>query len=261
MTPTDDPIEVYLDELLVHLPGSPRQIRHTLAEVEGHLEDAAERAQRSGQDRALARATAVRELGPVDGVTDRIGTGALLSPARVRRSTLGVLLVGGVAGTALGVAAILAWLVDAAFGPRAIAAPFPAGSYTAADCQRWMANQPDAHGCVAAMTADHAADFLLAAAACGVLGVLALALRAVLQRRWASRTVAAAFPAGLEYLVGATLACLATVGLVALGVDALLVTYGTAAGQYFALAAAALGAAVLLGALAQRTVRRPLLAR
>jgi hypothetical protein len=30
----DDPIEMYLDELLVSLPGSPREVRHLLAEVE-----------------------------------------------------------------------------------------------------------------------------------------------------------------------------------------------------------------------------------
>src|SRR5674536_281273 len=36
----DDPIERYLDQLLVTLPGSPRQVRHTLAEVETHLLDA-----------------------------------------------------------------------------------------------------------------------------------------------------------------------------------------------------------------------------
>ena len=35
-----DPIEDYLDRLLVSLSGSPRQVRHTLAEVEAHLRDA-----------------------------------------------------------------------------------------------------------------------------------------------------------------------------------------------------------------------------
>ena len=34
---TDDPIETYLDRLLLSLSGTPRQVRHTLAEVEGHL--------------------------------------------------------------------------------------------------------------------------------------------------------------------------------------------------------------------------------
>ena len=35
-----DLIEDYLDRLLVSLSGSPRQVRHTLAEVEAHLRDA-----------------------------------------------------------------------------------------------------------------------------------------------------------------------------------------------------------------------------
>jgi hypothetical protein len=35
-----DPVEDYLDQLLTSLSGSPRQVRHTLAEVEAHLRDA-----------------------------------------------------------------------------------------------------------------------------------------------------------------------------------------------------------------------------
>ena len=35
-----DLIEDYLDRLLVSLSGSPRQVRHSLAEVEAHLRDA-----------------------------------------------------------------------------------------------------------------------------------------------------------------------------------------------------------------------------
>lgn len=36
----DDPIEVYLDQLLVELRGSPRMVRRVLAESEAHLRDA-----------------------------------------------------------------------------------------------------------------------------------------------------------------------------------------------------------------------------
>ena len=35
-----DAVEDYLDRLLVALNGSPRQVRHNLAEVEAHLHDA-----------------------------------------------------------------------------------------------------------------------------------------------------------------------------------------------------------------------------
>ena len=37
----DDPIEVYLDRLLVALSGSPREVRRTLAEAEFHLYESA----------------------------------------------------------------------------------------------------------------------------------------------------------------------------------------------------------------------------
>jgi hypothetical protein len=36
---TGEPVEDYLDQLLLTLGGSPRQVRHTLAEVEEHLRD------------------------------------------------------------------------------------------------------------------------------------------------------------------------------------------------------------------------------
>ena len=35
-----EPVEAYLDQLLLVLAGPPRQVRHTLAEIEAHLYDA-----------------------------------------------------------------------------------------------------------------------------------------------------------------------------------------------------------------------------
>jgi hypothetical protein len=132
-TEVDDPIEVYLDELLVSLPGSPRQVRHTLAEVEAHLHDASARAQLNGLDATAAGVAAVRGVGPVTGVADRPGLRLRLTPARRRRAVLATLLIGGMGGVALGAAALLGWIVRAIWGDRAIATPFPVGSYTAAE--------------------------------------------------------------------------------------------------------------------------------
>lgn len=58
-------------------------------------------------------------------------------------------------------AALLGGIVRAIWGDRAIATSFPTGSYTAADCARWLSNDPGAYDCVTAMTADHAAEFVV----------------------------------------------------------------------------------------------------
>ena len=258
----DDPIEAYLDQLLVSLPGSPRQVRHTLAEVEAHLHDAAEQHRRDGLTDPAARRAAVASMGPVAVVADRVSLRLRLTPARRRRIVLGGLLVGGSAGIAVGAAAVIGYLLRAVWGARAIATPFPAGSYTAADCSRWMSYHPGARDCVTAMVADHADDFLLNATACGVLGLVLLTGYALLRRRWTSREVTAAFPRGSEDVLGAALAGLTAVAFLGQGIDAELVTYGNGAGQPFALAAAAAATTALFAVRAHRalTTRSPLAA-
>ena len=66
--PTGDLIEEYLDRLLVSLPGSPRQIRHTLSEVEAHLREAVAEGMAAGPAR----------LGSV--MTNRVWPGRLVTP-------------------------------------------------------------------------------------------------------------------------------------------------------------------------------------
>jgi len=242
---TDEAIEAYLDQLLVDLPGRPRQVRHALAEIEAHLGDAAAAGRAGGLDPAAAALDAVRRLGPKTGVADRPGVGWWLRPALRRRAALATLLIGGVAGLAVGVGGIIGWAVKAMWGSNAVAVAFPAGSYGAADCHRWLAGYPSARTCLTAMTADHADDFLRNAAAGGVLGLLALAAYLVLARRWATRAILFALPRGAEWVLGAGLGLLATVVLVGQGIDAVTVTHGNGAGQPFSLAAGALFATAL----------------
>lgn len=66
----------------------------------------------------------------------------------------------------------MGWGVRAIWGDRALATPFPTGSYTAADCARWMRNEPQSVDCVTAMTADHTDDFLFNAAESAFFGAV-----------------------------------------------------------------------------------------
>jgi hypothetical protein len=250
-----DAIESYLDRLLLVLPGTARQVRHTLAEVEAHLRDAAAAAIEDGHDEPGAQRLAVEQLGPVNGVVDARSVRWRLTPARRRRMVLATLLIAGVAGLAVAAAGGLAVLVRALGGDRAIATPFPTGSYTAADCARWMHLYPTATNCVSAMTADHADDFVRNCVAAGLLGMLAVVTRVVLRGRWSNREVRNAFPRGAEEIVGAIAAALVALVMLGRGADALLVTHGNGAGQSFVLAASAAAATTFLAISARSRAR------
>src|SRR5436190_1000428 len=90
-----DPIEDYLDRLLVSLSGSPRQVRHTLAEVEAHLRDAVAEGVAAGLPEETAQAQALERIGPVHAVTGRPAFFTRPSAALLRRITLTCALVGG----------------------------------------------------------------------------------------------------------------------------------------------------------------------
>jgi hypothetical protein len=253
--PEDDPVEAYLDAVLSCSPGSPRQVRRTLAEVEAHLADSVRTLQAGGLSEPAARAEAVRRMGVPAGAVDRPGWFRLPRPVR-RRLLLAVLQLGGLAGLFLGLAGALAAVIRAVWGASAIATPFPAGSYSQADCRRWLAAYPASHSCGAAMTADHAADFLRDAALACLLGVLALAVRHLLRRRWRGSS-----GGPLEPLVGAGLAALCALAFAGVAFDAVTVTRSQGAGQPISLAVAAGCAAVLLAMAARRSAGRPFWAR
>ncbi|HEY0870123.1 MAG TPA: permease prefix domain 1-containing protein, partial [Acidothermaceae bacterium] len=118
--PDDDPIEAYLDQALVSLPGSARQVRHTLAEIEAHLLDAATAAQADGLDEPTARALAVRQMGPIAGIAGRPSLTLRLTPALRRRVVLSALLIGGIGGIAVGIGGVIGAVVNATLGDRAI---------------------------------------------------------------------------------------------------------------------------------------------
>lgn len=254
----EDPVEDYLDAVLSCAPGSARQVRRTLAEVEAHLAESVQALQDAGMTVAAAKAEAVRRMGAPAGAVDRpwpAGSLRLARPVR-RRLLLAVLQISGLGGLFLGLAGALAALIKAIWGVSAIATPFPAGSYSQADCERWLAAYPLSRNCAAAATADHAADFLRNAALAGILGVIALIVRRLLRRRWPDQS-----GSPIEPLIGAGLAGLSAVGFAAVTFDVVTVTHSQGVGQPISLAVAAGGAAVLLAGAAHRAAARSFWAR
>jgi hypothetical protein len=233
----DDPIEAYLDRLLVALSGTPREVRRTLAEVELHLYESAARLEASGLSDEEARAEAVRRMGPTESAVDPARVRVILTPALRRRAGLSALLIGGVAGVAIGLAGVFGLAVRAVWGPAAIANAFPADTYSAADCRHWRAAEPAAHDCLSATTALHASHFLNDTLVCGLVGLLALSLYAPLRHRWSlPGRVGELFD--LELLVGAAASAVVTAIFLFRGLDTALFTHDNGVGQPFCLAAA-----------------------
>jgi hypothetical protein len=251
-----DAIEDYLDRLLVTLSGSPRQVRHTLAEVEAHLRDAVAEGVAAGLAEPEAQAQAIARMGPVHAVTGRGPALTRPSLALVRRLALTAALVGGAGFLAIGGAGLAARLLLTVKGDQFLTAPWPSGSYTRADCARWLAADPGTHSCVTAMLADHAGDFLLQATAAGLLGFIALAAYLTLRQRWQDRATRTALPAGTAEALGTALAALAALVCLGQALDTEMVQHGIGAGEPWSLGAAAAVAAAAFALALRRALRR-----
>jgi len=234
-----DHIEDYLDRLLVSLSGSPRQVRHTLAEVEAHLRDAVAEGIAAGLPEETAQAQALERIGPVHAVTGRPALLTRPSGALLRRLTLTAALVGGAGFVAIGGAGLVGRLLQALKGNLFLTTPFPPGTYTRTDCARWLAGDPGTRSCVTAMLADHAFDYLLQAAACGLLGLAGLAAYLVLRQRWNDRATTTALPAGTAEALGLILAAIAAVFCLGQAADLATVQRGVGVGEPLSLGIAA----------------------
>ncbi len=253
--PDAEPVEDYLDSLLLMLPGSPRQVRQTLAEVDAHLRDSVAEAIAAGHGEVAAQVSAVQRMGPPQLVSGRSAVFARPGSALARRAALAGSLIAGVALVAVGLSGAIAWALAAAGGGRFVAAPFPPGSYTRADCARWLAGDPGTRSCVAAMTYDHVGDILLSSLAGGLFGLMVLAVFWWLRRRWQDRGTLTALPVASAEAAGAILALLVAASTAAQAVDIAVVQRGVGAGRPLSLAAAALAAAVFFGIRVRREQR------
>ena len=231
----DDPIETYLDDVLVRLPGSPREVRHALAEIDAHLHALAAEEMASGMGEAEARAEAVRRIGPVAGVLDAPRLLPRMTVELRRRFALATLLLGAVGGIAIGVGGFFAWLARLVWGDNAIALSLPQGL--------------TAPG----LAANQAFEFVRNTTMAGVLGLLAAVAYRLLRRRWAMPM--RQLP-GIEYVIGAVLAAVCAIGLALFGVDALVVAGRHGSGAPFSLAVAAALAACWFVLVGRRVVRR-----
>src|SRR5215469_14037067 len=100
-------------------------------------------------------------MGPVHTVTGSTATLGRPSRGLLRRLTLTAALVGGAGLTAIGAAGLIARWFAAVKGTEFLTAPWPPGTYSRADCARWLTGDPGTHSCLSAMLADHAGDIMV----------------------------------------------------------------------------------------------------
>ncbi len=188
-------------------------------------------------------------------ITGRTAQFSRPAAALLRRSALAGALVGGVALVAYAISSAISWAMAAIRGGTFVIAPFPPGSYTQADCARWLAGDPSARTCVAAMTADHVGDVLLQGLAAGFLGGLALLTFWVLRYKWQDRATLTALPVGSAEAVGAILAFLVATGGLVLWLNLETAQRGQGAGQPLSIAIAAICAAAFFSFRLYRSAR------
>lgn len=254
--PAGDIIEEYLDRLLGSLTGSPRQIRHTLAEVEAHLREAVAEGTAAGLPERTAQVQALQRIGPAPPAGRSPVIAAWPPAALTRRLVLTAVLIGSAGLIAVGGASLAGRLLLAACGNLFMTAPWPPGSYTQPDCAHWLAGDPGTRSCVAAMLADHAGDFLLEATAAGLLGLIAGACYLFLRSRWRDRATMAALPAGTAEFLGAVLAGAAALVFFGSVADIETVQHGTGAGEPLSLGIAAMVAALVFALALVLSLRR-----
>jgi hypothetical protein len=193
----------------------------------------------------------------VSGVAGPVPALARPSLALARRLALTAGLIGGAGFLAIGAAGLLGRILVSAKGDAFLTAPWPADSYTRADCADWLAGDRGAHSCVAAMLSDHVGDLLLEATAAGLLGLIVLAVYLVLRRRWRDRGTLTALPAGTAEALGTALATVAAVGCLGVAVNTEMAQRGVGAGEAWSLGAAAAVTAAGFALALLRALRRP----
>ena len=260
-TSSAEPIDAYLDQLLVELRGRSRDIRRILAETEDHLREASEAAQSEGlsaldaQRAAIARfgapRTVARRFAPAGPASWRPSSDTLLAlvHAAAYLATIGLL--------AIGASGLLSEAFGRAFGADMVAGDLPGVSYTADRCTELQEYAPKGYDCMEAAAYHHWGETVVYRVAAGVLGLLLGAALLLWRRRRGHTPEATMLPEGFVPTIGASLFGVAAAGLLLESLNAFIADKGTGSGQFLSgglVAAAVFGvfASRLLGTLTTR---------
>ncbi|MGI8776695.1 MAG: permease prefix domain 1-containing protein [Acidimicrobiales bacterium] len=191
-----DPIEAYLDRLLVELSGRARNVRRILAEVDDHLHDAVDEGVAEGLSTGEAEQRALARFGTPATVARRFtrgGPGRFLPVPVLSQLVLALALLAGIGLMGIGASGALAGGMGAVFGKDFVSGDVAGVTYTPARCADYLEYHPEAGTCARAATAHHFDETVQYRLAAGVLGLLVLGGLYLIRR---SRRLARIIPLG-----------------------------------------------------------------
>jgi len=166
-------------------------------------------------------------------------------------------LLGAIGAITVGISGVIAGFIYWIGGASAIAPAPHASDLTASNCARWIGLTPGA-GCRAAAISDWANETVFYRIALGVLGVVALVLYGLATRRGRAKPGLAPI---VTESIATTLFVVAGVATLALGIDALISSPGSGAGQWLSATPVALTAAAIFGWRLARRLREAVTAQ
>lgn len=256
-----EPIERFLDELLLELRGSPRAVRRALSEVEEHLREAMREGVADGLSETDAAGRAVQRFGSAAETAALLGRAAPSPPGALVREAVGALVpVGAVFLLAIGLSGLLADAFGRTFGKAFVAGDAPGVTYTGERCAQYLSLEPSAKTCAEAAILHHYGEVVDYRLAAGAFGIVVLAGWAVWRRGTRGRLRRGAIGRLFPLTVGAALASAAATALLFLGSAGFVTGHYDGTGNPLSGGAVSMILAAAFGTALWREVRRRRLA-
>ncbi|NMH96534.1 HAAS signaling domain-containing protein [Pseudonocardia acidicola] len=251
---TGEPIDDYLDALLLRLHLPPRETRRLLTETEAHLRETAAGLQAHGMESRAAEREAVRRFGSAREIASAAGAARRPTlPTLLAQAVWACLALAGAGLLAVGLSGALAALLNAVAGPGFVGA-LPR-SYPAATCHYYLAVHPGSGSCAQAAMWETSQDAVSLRALAGVLGLLLLAAAWLWRRALSGDPALAALRDGTVGAIAGLVFTAAAAFLIGTCVD-LAVQHGSGGvGYYLTGAIVAIPAALLAGIWSYRRLR------
>jgi len=248
-TTGSSPIEEFLDKLLAaSVDAPPRATRHLLAETEAHLRDVASEATEAGSTSAEAEEVAVARFGSVDALVQAEAAARGLPHGALIRPVVGTsLLLGGLAGLAMGVSGLITAIMGYLAGSTFIVNISHHTYLAPSDCARWLSQNHSTHSCFQAALQDWSFEVVAYRVVLGVLGLVAILVYLYLGRRWSARQLTFNLPRSSVDAVAFVAFAGVGVWLIGVGIDSLIVSAGRGAGQGLGTAPAMLVVGAVFG--------------
>lgn len=202
-----DPVDRYLDQLLVELRGAAGNVRRVLAEAEHHLRDAIEEGVAQGLTPDEARQRALDRFGSPRTVARQFVSPSrrLVPPAVLVQLLFAAALLAGIGLAAIGVSGVVAQGMGMAFGKNFVAGDTPGLTYTPQRCADFLEYYPQAPSCTDAAVDHHFDETVQYRAAAGVLGLLVLGGYGLVRSRRRPVATVGLLPEGFFATVGTSL--------------------------------------------------------